>query len=57
MHPPLYQGTVPVPRSAAGTGAPEASSTLTVHLLGSVRETLNHAAVSAWPSGRGRSLF
>jgi DNA-binding SARP family transcriptional activator len=57
VHPPLYQGTVPSPRSAAGTGAAEASSTLTVHLLGSFRVTLNHAAVSAWPSGRGRSLF
>jgi DNA-binding SARP family transcriptional activator len=35
----------------------ETNNRLNVHLLGKLRVTLNDVSVSAWPSGRGRSVF
>ncbi|HEV8649903.1 MAG TPA: BTAD domain-containing putative transcriptional regulator [Actinomycetes bacterium] len=46
-------GVGPVPPAPAGRGAP----TLTVHLLGPLRVTLNQVPVTSWPSGRGRALL
>jgi DNA-binding SARP family transcriptional activator len=53
---PRYEGRrTPWPRQPPAGG--EASSTLTVHLLGTFWVTLNDVSVSEWPSGRGRSVF
>ena len=51
-----YEGRHAASPGRLPTGA-EASPTLTVHLLGTLRVTLNDVSVSEWPSGRGRSVF
>lgn len=51
---PAEEGGVgPVPPAPAGPEAP----TLTAHLLGPLRMTLNQVPVTSWPSGRGRALL
>jgi DNA-binding SARP family transcriptional activator len=51
--PPEQRGIGPV----APSSADPVSSTLTAHLLGPLRVTLNNVPVTRWPSSRGRVLL
>ena len=50
--------STPSPADSANPGVVSGSApSLTVHLLGPFRATLNDRPVESWPSGRGRAVF